>query len=111
MLVYLTTGIHIQQSTICNLLNLPVPKNEPKFKVAAIKFLTAKPNICEFIDGVNEAMTKTGVYEVDVNIKPGDVIKPLLSSLERLGYVIASGESVDEAWDNALDAASSITIR
>ena len=51
-MVYLTQGIHIQQTTVCQMLEISVPENRPHYPAAAIKFLTVEPKICTSIHGV-----------------------------------------------------------
>lgn len=109
-LLYLTTGLHIQQTTICNLLGIQPPSNKKKFNAAAVKFMVASPKVCTGIKGINEAEKVDGIYKIDLSIKPGEEIKPLKSSMERIGYVIGGGNTIEEAWNVACLATESIQI-
>ncbi|MGE7917599.1 ATP-grasp domain-containing protein [Viridibacillus sp. NPDC093762] len=60
------------------------------------------------VTGKNKAAKQPGVREVYIKPRKGATIMPPLSMGHRYGYVIASGDSSDEAKRNAVNAASNI---
>nr|ADN26255.1 fusion protein containing a PLP-dependent cysteine synthase and an argininosuccinate lyase [Streptomyces coeruleorubidus]ADN65352.1 diaminoacid synthase/ligase fusion protein [Streptomyces coeruleorubidus] len=63
------------------------------------------------LDGVESARQSAGVAEVQIARRPGDPVRPATDAYDRIGYIIASGDSVsqlDQSLDSALD---SITVR
>ncbi len=63
------------------------------------------------LDGVESARLSAGVAEVQIARRPGDPVRPATDAYDRIGHVIASGDSVsllDQSLDSALDR---ITVR
>lgn len=60
------------------------------------------------VTGRNRAANQPGVREVYVKPRKGSMLTPPLSMGHRYGYVIASGDTADEAKRNAKNAASNI---
>ncbi|KMS76227.1 pyridoxal-5'-phosphate-dependent protein [Streptomyces viridochromogenes] len=63
------------------------------------------------LDGVESARLSAGVAEVRIARRPGDPVRPATDAYDRIGYVIASGDSVAQL-DQSLDSAlGRITVR
>ena len=60
------------------------------------------------VTGRNIAINQSGVREVYVKPRKGSMLTPPMSMGNRYGYVIASGDTSDEAKANAINAASKI---
>lgn len=63
------------------------------------------------LDGVETARQRAGVAEVRITRRPGDPVRPPTDAYDRIGYVIAAADSVeqlDSSLDSALDC---ITVR
>ncbi|MER6546715.1 pyridoxal-phosphate dependent enzyme [Streptomyces sp. NPDC001250] len=63
------------------------------------------------LNGIEAARQLAGVAEVRISRRPGDPVKPATDAYDRIGYVIASADSVpqlDRLLDSALDG---ITVR
>jgi S-sulfo-L-cysteine synthase (3-phospho-L-serine-dependent) len=61
--------------------------------------------------GVERARQLTGIAEVHISRRPGDPVRPATDAYDRIGYIIASADSVsqlDQSLDSALDC---ITVR
>ncbi|MFI6763120.1 ATP-grasp domain-containing protein [Micromonospora sp. NPDC050417] len=71
---------------------------------AAIRFLDLPGGVVEAVDGVDDATVLEDVVEVEVDVMPGDRVRSLASSWDRVGHVIV--RSVDAAGASAaVDAA------
>jgi biotin carboxylase len=78
---------------------------------AAVRFLTGEgPGTIEHIQGAELARSLPGVERVDISRSPGDVVRDVRSSWDRLGLVIATGATATEAEAEADRAASALTI-
>ena len=60
------------------------------------------------VTGRNKATNQPGVREVYIKPRKGTLLTPPMSMGHRYGYVIASGDTSDEAKTNAINAASNI---
>lgn len=109
-LLYLTTGIHIQQTTVCNLLGLLPPINPKNYDAAAVKFISSQPKELTYISGVEEAKGTDGIHSINISIEPGQNIQPLVNSNNRLGYIIGGAGNLENAWKNILLAEKSINF-
>jgi biotin carboxylase len=64
---------------------------------AAIRFLVGAPGRVAAIDGRDNALRIPGVIDVQLVVKPGDVIRRARNSHDRLGFVLATAASSAEA--------------
>jgi biotin carboxylase len=78
---------------------------------AAARFLRAEPGRVESVTGVGTARAMPGVTHVEVYPEPGGQVAEVRSSWGRLGEVIATGSTVEEASKAADRAVAAITIR
>ncbi len=77
----------------------------PKFsKGAVFHFITAKPGTLKTVAGFEAARAMPGIIEAGLTAKPGDVVKEIRTSSDRLGYFVAAGITADEAYHKALVA-------
>ncbi len=81
----------------------------------AIRFLTAEPGplptgVVTSVDGVDRAAAAPGVVEARCVIAPGETIRPVQTDGDRRGYVIALGETRDDAAARAEAAAGLIEV-
>lgn len=79
---------------------------------AGVCFITSdEQGRLESVDGVEQARQLDGVAEVRISRLPGDPIRAATDAYDRIGYVLATADSVtqlDQSLDSALD---SLTIR
>lgn len=109
-LVPLSTGVDMIEANINVALGNPI-EIEPKFhKGAAIRFFNSHAGVLTGIKGVEKALTDNGVKEVGFFSKIGDQVNELKTGLDRIGYVIAQGETRDEAIENCAQAMDEITL-
>ncbi|GEK22855.1 ATP-grasp domain-containing protein [Cellulomonas xylanilytica] len=72
---------------------------------ASIRFLDLPGGVVDAVDGVHEATVLDDVVEVEVDVVPGDRVRSLASSWDRVGHVIvrsADAASASAAVDAAL---------
>ncbi len=106
----LTTGRYPQPSTIAALAGVPDPSRPAEAKAAAVRFITAEPGIAVSVSGLDEAARIPGVVRVEVDCAPGDTVAPLLSSLDRIGFVVAIGDDAPGASHVCEEAVAQIAV-
>ena len=72
----------------------------------AIRFLTAEPGPLpagkvRAVDGLQQVLASEGVVQAEVFFGTGDVIRPVRLDADRVGYVIAQGETNVQALERA----------
>ncbi len=106
----LTTGRYPQPSTIAALAGVPDPARPAEAKAAAVRFVTAAPGVVARVSGLDEAARVPGVVRVEVGCAPGDLVGPLRSSLDRLGFVVAVGDDAHAASRTCAQAVARIEV-
>ncbi|MGW8354473.1 pyridoxal-phosphate dependent enzyme [Streptomyces wedmorensis] len=91
---------------------LPVELPRGELTPTGVAFLTSsEEGRLASLDGHEAARSLPGVAEVHIARRPGDPVRPATDAYDRMGYVIASADSVEEL-DRSLDAAlDRITVR
>lgn len=80
-------------------------------QASAIRFLTAEAGVVERV-----TIDDYGIQQIDgiesyaIKVKAGDVVKPLVSSSERIGFVITKGETREIARQRTLDFIQCVTV-
>ncbi|MGC4118191.1 MAG: ATP-grasp domain-containing protein [Myxococcales bacterium] len=109
-LVPRSTGVDMVEAIIRIALG-EQPDWQPKFgRGAAIRYVLGKPGIVRSVEGEEAARGTPGVVRLEIDVKPGDHVSAVTSSLERPGFVIAEGASAAEAEGRAAAAADRIVI-
>ncbi len=112
-LVLLSTGLDLRDLALrsrCGLVHGAPASPEPTGG-AAIRYLTPAPGVVEAIGGLDAARYLPGVVDLDVGVGIGERVRPLRSSFDRVGYVIAVGADTDQAEQRCLAAVDTLTIR
>ena len=86
----------------------PLPTRAPAG--SGVCFIRADPGEVVSVSGVEEARALPGVQSADVLVKPGDRVNELRSSWDRVGWVNATADSPEEAFELARRAAALITV-
>ena len=96
-LLPLSTGIDMIEATMriaCG----QAPDIERKFnKGSAIRYFSVPNGEIQAIDGYDEAMKIPGVVEISFTKQVGEMACDIGSSVDRVGFVIAQGETADDA--------------
>lgn len=109
-LVPLSTGIDMVRATI-DLACGKMPDITPKFsKGSAIRYFDVSKGIIRSISGVEDAKKLLGVNEISFVRQIGDEVGAIGSSVDRVGFVIAQGNSASEAVDRCMQALKHIDI-
>lgn len=77
---------------------------------ASIRFIAAEPGVVTEIRGLDGAQASEGVFYADTSVSPGDVVKPVYSSMDRPGFAAVTAASPAEAMRLAAEAAALIEI-
>jgi biotin carboxylase len=86
---------------------LEVPRPEPRGG-AVVRFLVSPPGSLESVQGIDEASAQEGIVSARVYRRPGWVFAPLRRGSDRAGFVLATGNSRDDALAKADRAAELI---
>ena len=75
----------------------------------AIRYFIPKPGVVRSIEGA-ELLHRPDVYDAEIYVRPGDVVREVKSSLDRSGHVIVTAASANEAISVAENLVSSVKI-
>ena len=111
-------GVDLVQIALLQALGEPVPDELLRPTVRqplAIRFLTSEPGplpvgVVRSVNGIDRAVGAPGVVAVDSYIVPGETIRAARVDGDRRGYVIALGDTGDEAVARADEAAALIDV-
>ena len=96
-LIPLSTGIDMIEATIriaCG----EKPDIEQKYsKGSAIRYFSVPNGVIQTIDGCDEAKKISGIVEISFTRGIGETVGDIGSSVDRVGFVIAQGETADNA--------------
>ena len=109
-LVPLSTGVNMIEANIDIALGYTPDLNTKFNRGAAIRFF--KSNVGYFIEakGINKASSIKGIVKIGFFKNIGEYIPELKTGLDRVGYVIAVGESREEAVKRCEEAIKEISI-
>lgn len=80
-------------------------------EAAAVRFLHAEPGVVESVDGLDEARALEGVVSCDVSVQPGDRVRELRNSWDRVGSVIVLAPTAAAASARAAEAIERIRVK
>lgn len=100
-LTHLSTGIDMVAAAIDVAMGIE-PNLNPieKPQGVAIRYFTPKPGKVVSIENT-ELLNHPGVYDSEIYVKPGDMVKEVKSSLDRSGHVIVTATTAQQAIDVA----------
>ena len=108
----LALGIDLNGLALAAALGEPVELPEPEpAPGAVVRFLVPPEGVLEDVSGLQEALAVDGVVDARVYRQPGWEFGPLRRGNDRAGYVIALGDSRDDALARADRAAGLIRFR
>lgn len=90
---------------------LPEPLPRRAAQAAAVRFLHVEPGEVHSIDGLEEARAVPGVTGCDVSVQPGDQVRELRSSWDRIGSAIAVAPTAAEAMRRAEEAIAHVQVK
>jgi biotin carboxylase len=90
---------------------LPPSQFEPTYRRGAdYRFLVFPPGIMKRIEIPEKLRVQDGVLDVSVTVQPGDEIRLLRSTSDRAGFLVATGETLEEAAERADRGCREISI-
>lgn len=100
-LTHLSTGIDMVGAAIDVAMGIE-PNLNPieKPQGVAIRYFTPKPGEVVSIENT-ELLNRAGVYDAEIYVKPGDMVKEVKSSLDRSGHVIVTAPTAQQAIEEA----------
>ena len=105
-------GIDLNGLALAAALGEPLDVPEPKPRGGAVvRFLVPPEGVLEDVGGLEEARAVKGVVDARVYRSPGWMFGPFRRGNDRAGYVLAQGESRDDALARADRAAELIRFR
>lgn len=109
-LVPLSTGVDMTGCAVSLAVGEPVDLTRKFDRGAAIRFIPATTGFIVGMDGTEKAKKIPGVTEIEWYRKIGDQIGGTESSNDRLGHIIATGETAGEAADACEAAVKAISV-
>lgn len=102
-------GINLVEETIKMALGQKPDLQPKKLQYVYAQYVTvSESGILEKVSGKERALQCPGVLQVYIKPRKGAFLSPPLSMGQRYAYVIATGESEEEAKENARNATSQI---
>lgn len=104
------TGVDV----VKELIKLSIGEN-PDFTIrlnrgSVLRFPEVPPGLVTRVEGVDEARKIAGISDLEIYVKPGDVVRPLTSGSDRVGHIISFAESRKEAVEVVKQAESVLQI-
>lgn len=89
----------------------PLKQSPQPVAGAAIRFLTPPSGRVIEVTGTETVTDDPAFVDLEISVKPGDEVPPLSWSEDRVGHVIARGETTDEAIANCERLLAAVRIR
>lgn len=109
-LVPLSTGVDMVKSCIQIALGITPDFQIKQSRAAVIKYIESRKGRILKIDGVENAKRIEGVCDIQFSFKTNDAINEIRSSIDRLGYVIAEGNTIEAALNSCSKAIEELII-
>ena len=77
---------------------------------SVLRFPEMPPGLVKRVEGVDEAKQIEGISDLEIYIKPGDIVRPLTSGSDRVGHIISIAETREEAVEIVKQAESILRI-
>ncbi|MER6222256.1 ATP-grasp domain-containing protein [Streptomyces sp. 900105755] len=91
---------------------LPALESRPPLRqAAATRFLSAEPGTVTAVEGLAQAEDQADVLTVALDVAVGDTVRPLRSSWDRIGQVVAVGPDADAALALCEKTGASLVVR
>jgi biotin carboxylase len=108
-LCHAALGVDLNGLALSAALGEPLEVPRPEHRGGAVvRFLVAPPGSLESVQGIEEASAQEGIVGARVYRRPGWVFTPLHRGSDRAGFVLATGNSRDDALAKADRAAELI---
>ena len=109
-LVPLSTGVDMVENCIKIALGEKPTINATISKGSAIRYITCDSGKIESITGVEEAELVDGIQQISLLRDVGDIVSEIKSSSDRVGFVVAQGDTVTDVVNKCTRAIGMINI-
>ncbi len=109
-LVPLSTGVNMNHAALQVALGRQPDLLSTRQRGAAMQFLLPPPGVVRHIAGVEAVRQMPGVVELQIDVEPGQLVRPLLDASCRVGYVICEAADAATALGCAAAAIRGITF-
>lgn len=96
-LVPLSTGVDMLGATIRLACGEKVDVSVKQPRASVIRYFKTENGVLRGVEGIEEAMQIPGIIRVEMLKQPGEAAPPISNSLDRVGYVIAQADTVEQA--------------
>ncbi|MFF7993906.1 ATP-grasp domain-containing protein [Kitasatospora xanthocidica] len=104
------TGVHLQREVTRLHAGRPADLTRSRERAAASRYLAAREaGTLDRVEGADLARRVPGVVDVDLEVHPGERVRPAESNLDLLGYVVATGDTTGDAVRRAEAALGQLT--
>ena len=95
----IAVGVDMDRHALGARLGMIEPLQQPPRPLAgaAIRFLTPSPGRVTAVTGADAVAADPALVELEISVKPGDEVPPLTWSEDRVGHVMARGETAEDA--------------
>jgi hypothetical protein len=108
-LVRLTTGLDWRRAALGWALGAGLPRGVPDAAAAATVFFTAPPGRVVAVADP-PALRTAAIAEWDLPVRPGDLVRPLGSSADRLGHAVLTAASASECAQGVAELTARRTV-
>lgn len=109
-LVPLSTGIDMMKATMCSALKMKPDLSRKWNRGACIRFLESNQGIIESIEGLEEITSMIGYEKHYCTVQVGDRISAIENSSNRIGFIIFTADTPQEAVKRCENALKKIHI-
>lgn len=107
----LVTGVDMMAEAIATVADVPPPPRVRVAAAAAIRYFGYENMRVVDVAGLDEAGRARGVLRVQCDLAAGLQLGPLTGSYDRQGYVLATGDSTQDAVSNAEAARDLVEVK
>ena len=111
MLHHAIPGLELFGLVYDDMLGRPIDRDAlAPVRGAAVRYFTPAPGRLESITGWEQLLAHPALLHAELTVSPGDVIRPLHRSGDRVGLVVVGADSAAQADELALELISSVTF-
>lgn len=110
-LARLATGVDMVLATVGKAIDVPVETTPKKLHAASIRFIIPKKEgVVTGVSGIHEAQAVPGVIDAHCKISPADQVSLENSFRDRVGHVIAAGDSATDVRNSVEKARDHVVV-
>lgn len=110
-LIPLSTGVNYTQLIIRQALGEAIELPPSAQRGACIRYIERPAGIYRGVENLDRILEQPGIIQAGIFISPGASLRALQSSADRLGFIIAGGETARQADQRAEQADENLIVR